>query len=206
MKILGSSQFDQCVLNMALINLCNQQSYVGEQLLRLYNRENLDEPSSYFWRTSHWFSIYVPHSDQQFDEISLEQGLTYGYNIEIQRIEYPNQIPYDLPQEAHFVTVLKQKGLNQNYDLAATGIFVRPLAILKLDIIDHLADTTYQPILITHPILRDYPASYRDKLWQYLDRQISSEALPNLVGYVDQALNSDLRSPTWSEVLAAGQG
>lgn len=205
MRILGSSQFDQCVLNMALINLCNQSSHVGQQLHRLYNADD-DEPTVSPWHQPHWFSIYVPHPDQEFEEITLEQGLTRGYNVEVKRIEDYSQLPYKLQKEAHFVTVLKQKGLNQGYQLAATGIFVRPLAVLKLDIIDDLDEATYQPVLVTHPIIRDYPSHCQDKLWQFLNDEISSEALPNLVGYVDQATNSDFRSPTWSEVRLAAKG
>jgi len=206
MRILGSSQFDQCVLNMALINLCNQASHVGQQLHRLYHQDNTDEPTINPWHMPHWFSIYVPHPDQEFEEITLEAGLTRGYNVEVKRIENPNQLPYQLQKDAHFVVVLKQKGLNQDYQLAATGIFVRPLAVLKLDIIDDIDKVSYQPVLVTHPILRDYPSHCQDKLWQFLNHEISSEALPDLVGHVDQAMNRDFRSPTWSEVRLAAKG
>lgn len=206
MKILGASQFDQCVLNMALINLCNQASHIGQQLFRLYNQEDRDEPTINPWQMPHWFSIYVPHPDQEFEQITLEHGLTHGYNIEVKRIDDLSKLPYQLPRDAHFIAILKQKGLNQDYELAATGILVRRLAVMKLDIIDNLDEVTYQPVLVTHPIIRDYPSHCQDKLWQYLDHEISSDALPDLVGYVDQATNSDFRSPTWSEVRLAAKG
>ena len=206
MRILGSSQFDQCVLNISLVNLCNQESHVGQQLRRLYNADDADEPSINPWLMPHWFSIYVPHPDQEFEEISLEQGLTRGYNVEVKRIDDLSQIPYRLPRNAHFVAVLKQKGLNQDYALAATGLFIRPLAAIKLDIIDDLDDATYQPVFVKHPIIREYPSGWDQKLRQYLDEVISSEALPDLVGYVDQATNRDYRPPSWSEIRLAAKG
>lgn len=203
MRILGANAFDQCVLNMALIHVCNQEGYIGQQLYALYNAEEI---AIDLWSRSHWFNIYVPHPAQEFEEISLEQGLTRGYNVEVKAIGDLSQIPYPLLKEAHFVTVLKQKGLNQNYHLAATGIFIRPLAAIKLDIIDDIDNATYQPVLIKHPVMRDYPANWEQKLWQYLNQEIRSDALPDLVKYVDQAHNRDYRSPTWSEVRLAATG
>lgn len=206
MSILGSSQFDQCVLNMALINLCNQDSHVGQQIHRLYNADDTHEPTINPWLIPHWFSIYVPHPEQEFEEITLEQGLTKGYNVEVKRIEQPSQVPYDLPRHAHFVVVLKQTGLNQDYALVATGIFIRPLAALKLDIIDDIDQAIYQPVVVKHPIIRDYPSGWERKLRQYLDREMSSDALPDVVAYVDRATNSDYRPPSWDEVHLAAKG
>jgi hypothetical protein len=206
MRILGSSQFDQCVLSMSLVNLCNQSSHVGQQLRRLYQENDTDEPSINAWAIPHWFSIYVPHPDQEFEEITIEQGLTRGYNVEVKRIDQPEQVPYFLPRNAHFVTVLKQKGLNQNYELAATGIFIRPLAAIKLDIIDQLDGAAYQPVVVKHPIIRDYPSGWEYKLQQYLSQEMSPDALPDVVSYVDQAINQDYRPPSWQEMHLMSKG
>ncbi|MDX2229351.1 MAG: hypothetical protein NW220_06920 [Leptolyngbyaceae cyanobacterium bins.349] len=206
MRILGASQFDQCVLSISLVNLCNQASHVGQQLRRLYQTNDTDEPTLNPWMIPHWFSLYVPHPDQEFEEITLEQGLTRGYNLEVKRIDQPEQVPYFLPRHAHFVTILKQKGLNQNYELAATGIFIRPLAIIKLDIIDNLDDATYQPVVVKHPIIRDYPSGWESKVQQYLKQEISPDALPDIVGYVDQAVNQDYRPPSWQEMHLMAKG
>ncbi|HEY9615195.1 MAG TPA: hypothetical protein V6C64_00035 [Microcoleaceae cyanobacterium] len=206
MRILGSSQFDQCVLNISLINLCNQDSYVGQQLHQLYNLDDADSSTRNPWFIPHWFSIYVPHPDQEFDGITLAQGLTKGYNVEAKRIDAPEKVPYYLPRNAHFVAVLKQKGLDQGYALAATGIFIRPLAVLKLDIIDDIDHATYQPVFVKHPIIRDYPSSWEQKLQQYLNQEISSDAVPNIVAYVDRATNRDYRPPAWDEFYLAAHG
>ncbi|AFZ18684.1 hypothetical protein Mic7113_2907 [Allocoleopsis franciscana PCC 7113] len=40
MQILGATRFDQCVINMALINICNQESYVGKEMRKIYNSWN----------------------------------------------------------------------------------------------------------------------------------------------------------------------
>lgn len=206
MRILGSSQFDQCVLTIALVHLCNQESYVGQQLHNLYRADDSSEPTNNPWLTPHWFTIYIPHPDQEFEEITLEQGLTRGYNVEVKQINRLDQIPYTLPRKAHFVMVLKQKGLNQDYALAATGIFIRPLAVLKLDIIDDIDQAIYQPVFVKHPIIRDYPSGWEQKIRQYLNQEISSEVLPDVVSYVDRATNSDYRSPAWNEIYLAAQG
>ncbi len=46
MQIVGLlSKFDQCVLNMALIHLCNTESHVGQEMRRQYNawKQDSDE-------------------------------------------------------------------------------------------------------------------------------------------------------------------
>lgn len=208
MRILGATKFDQCVINISLINLCNQESYVGQELSKLYNnqQEETNEPITTPWRTPHWFTIYVPHPDQEYDGLTLEAGLTKGYNIEVKQIDNQTQIPYAIPSGAHFVTVLKQKALNDGFNLAATGIFVRSLAVLKLDIIVDMVQTEYQSILVKHPIIRDYPNGWENRLQQFLNREISSEALPDLIGYVDQSFNHDYNPPSWHDIYLTAKG
>lgn len=204
MKILGATRFDQCVINQALIHLCNQQSHIGLELRRLYQTwADASDATVYNpWREPHQFKIYVPHPDQEYEGLTLAEGLTKGYNLEVQRLDRQSAVPYKIPAGGHLVIVLKQKGLQQNYQLAATGIFVRPLAALMLDLIDPIDGTT-QSIAVHHPIIRSYPSDWQQQLRQFLDGAIEAEALPQLVGYVDQATNRDYRSPAWHEVYQA---
>lgn len=201
-RILGASQFDQQVLNISLINICNQESYVGQQMRQRFNAwsEDADEPTQNPWLHLHQLTIYVPHPNQLYEEITLEQGLTNGYNIEVKLIENPSQLPYKIPKGGHFVVVMKQKSLNGNFEIAATGIFVRPLAALYLDIIVDLEKGEYQPIVVKHPIIREYPTGWEDQLKQFLNQEIRSEDLPNLIQYVDQSFNQDYRSPSWDDI------
>jgi hypothetical protein len=181
---------------------------VGQELRKLYHmqQDETNEPMTTPWLTPHWFTIYVPHPNQEYDGLTLEAGLTKGYNVEVKPIENRAQIPYDIPSGAHFVIVLKQKALNDGFNVAATGIFVRSLAALKLDIIVDIDQAECQPILVKHPVIRDYPSGWDSKLQQFLSREIRSEALPDLVGYVDQAVNRDYRPPSWQEVSLSAKG
>ncbi|MGB8699924.1 MAG: hypothetical protein WCD18_10955, partial [Thermosynechococcaceae cyanobacterium] len=79
-NILGATQFDQCVLNMALIHLCNQEGHVGQEIRKLYRDwdDESDEPLNMARCDRHQFKIYVPHPDQQYDGVTLEEGLTKG--------------------------------------------------------------------------------------------------------------------------------
>ncbi len=201
-RILGASQFDQQVLNISLINICNQESYVGQEMRQRFNAwsEDADEPTQNPWLHLHQLTVYVPHPNQLYEEITLEQGLTQGYNIEVKLIEDPSQLPYKIPEGGHFVVVMKQKSLNGNFEIAATGIFVRPLAALYLDIIVDLDQAEYQPIVVKHPIIREYPTGWEDQLKQFLIQEIRSEDLPNLIQYVDQSFNQDYRSPSWDDI------
>jgi hypothetical protein len=61
-------------------------------------------------------------------------------------------------------------------------------------------------INLKHPVIRDYPSGWENKLNQFLDHTIRYEALPNLVGYVDQTLNPDYRPPGWDEVHLTAKG
>ncbi|KAM3109702.1 hypothetical protein [Phormidesmis sp. 146-33] len=203
-RTLGMNRFDQCVLNIGLINLCNQESYVGQEIRRLHNLEHdvPDDP----WRRLHQITLYIPHPDQQYDGITLEAGLTKGYNIEVKVVADTSQIPYKVPQGGQFVVVMKQKGLDAGFAIAATGIFIRPLALLSLDVITDITTPEYQSIVVQHPIIRDYPSNWQDNLDQFLNQTIPYEALPNLVGYVDRALNPDYRPPSWDEVHLAAKG
>ncbi|HEY9827624.1 MAG TPA: hypothetical protein V6D19_19470 [Stenomitos sp.] len=206
--ILGATQFDQCAMSMALIHLCNQDGHVGREVHKLYREwdEEADTSLNLARCDRHQFKIYIPHPEQEYDGMTLEDGLNQGFNIEVERVEPNSPIPYDLPKGAQLVIVLKQRGLNANFGIAATGIFIRPLAALKLDIIVDAMEENYQPILIRHPIIRDYASGWEQKLQLFLDRDIDSEALPNLVGYVDQSVNRDYRPPSWQEVRLIAKG
>lgn len=205
-RTLGIPQFDQCVLNMGLINLCNQASYVGRVVRRLHNLLDSDNAFDDPWRKLHQIILHIPHPDQLYDEITLEAGLTQGYNIEVKSVADPSQIPYKVPQGGQFVVVMKQKAVNDGFTIAATGFFIRPIALLSLDLIVDATTPEYHSIVVKHPIIRDYPSGWENQLHQYLNQTLPYEALPNLVGYVDQALNSDYRPPSWDEVYLAAKG
>jgi hypothetical protein len=102
--------------------------------------------------------------------------------------------------------VLKQKQVDGDFAIAATGVFVRSLAVLSLDVVVDPVEGGTQPIVVRHPIIRDYPQDWKTKLRLFLQREISDEALPRLVGYVDSSLNHDYRSPRWHDVYLSGDG
>jgi hypothetical protein len=185
---------------MGLINLCDRESYVGQQIRSLYNSSEDGEPTGDPWRRLHQITLYIPHPEQQYEEITLAAGLTQGYNIELKNIPDPDDIPYQIPEGGQFVVVMKQKGLDAGFAIAATGIFIRSLALLKLEVITDIATAEYESIAIKHPIVRDYPSDWENKLNQFLDRAIPYEALPELVRYVDRAFNPDYRPPNWDEI------
>jgi hypothetical protein len=192
---------------MGLITLCNQESYVGQSIRRLNNLwDDDDQPTGDPWRRLHQATLHIPHPAQQYDDITLEAGLTQGYNIEVKTVANPSQIPYKMPEGGQFVVVMKQTGLDAGYAIAATGIFIRPLALLSLDLIMDMTTAEYQSIVVKHPVIRDYPPNWQDKLHQFLDHTIPYEALPNLVRYVDRTLNPDYRPPTWDEVYLSANG
>lgn len=203
-RTLGMNRFDQCVLNIGLINLCNQTSYVGQSIRQHYGQteNNGSDP----WRRLYQITLHIPHPEQEYDGITLEAGLTQGYNIELKAVTDPSLIPYKIPEGGQFVVVMRQKGVGAGFAIAATGIFIRPLALLSLDVIVDATTPEYQSIVVKHPVIRDYPSSWQNKLNQFLDHSIPYEALPNLVGYVDQSLNPDYRPPTWDEVQRAAKG
>ncbi|XGV99292.1 MAG: hypothetical protein ACAF41_10205 [Leptolyngbya sp. BL-A-14] len=204
-RTVGVNRFDQCVLTISLINLCNQTSYVGQAIHRLHHLSNDDMPDDP-WRTLHQLTVYIPHPDQQYDGITLQAGLTKGYNIEVKAVADPSQIPYKVPEGGQFVVVMKQKGLDDGFAIAATGFFIRPLALLSLDFIVDSTTPEYQSSAVKHPVIRDYPSHWEDTLKQFLNQTIPYEALPNLVRYVDQTMNPDYRPPTWDEVHLAAKG
>ncbi|KGF73786.1 hypothetical protein DO97_10260 [Neosynechococcus sphagnicola sy1] len=203
-RTLGINQFDQCVLNMSLINLCNQTSYVGQSIRRLHNLSD-DDALGDPWRKLHQLTVHIPHPEQLYDGMTLEAGLTQGYNIEVKTIADPSQIPYKISEGGQFVVVMRQKGLDAGFEIAATGLFIRPLALLRLDVIMDMTTPEYQSIVVKHPIIRDYPSGWEDKLNQFLNQTISYHTLPNLVGYVDQTLNPDYRPPSWNQVHLAAK-
>lgn len=209
MQIVGLlSKFDQCALNMALIHLCNSESHVGQEMRRQYNawKQDSDDPVFNPWLDIHQFTIYIPHPDQEYEDVTLEAGLTEGYNVEVEPVQDPSRLIYNIPQGGHFVAVLKQKQVDGDFAIAATGIFVRSLALLSLDVVVDMAQGETQPIVVKHPIIRDYPQDWETKLRLFLQREINDEALPRLVGHVDRSLNRDYRSPRWTEVYQAGDG
>lgn len=134
METLGATQFDRGVLSIALIHLCNQESHVGQEVRRLYNawKEETNEPITDLWSESYWFTLYVPHPDQQYEEMTLEAGLTQGYNIEVKLIQDKSQIPYDLPRRGHFVVVLKQQELDGEFAIAPLEFLFAPWLFLAL--------------------------------------------------------------------------
>jgi hypothetical protein len=206
MQVLGAfSKFEQCVLNMALINICDRESYVGREMRQQYNawKEASDETVYNPWLDRHQFTIYLPHPDQEYEDVTLEEGLTKGYNVEVKPIKDPSELVYNLPEGGHFVIVLKQSRVNGDFKLAATGIFVRSLGILTLDVIIDIDREEYQSLIIKHPIIRDYPQDWETKLTMFLQGEIRDEELPRVVGYVDRSLNRDYRAPSWKEVYFA---
>jgi hypothetical protein len=195
-------------MNMSLINLCNQESYVGTEMRKLYNawKDETDESVSNPWMEPHWFTIYVPHPDQQYENVSLEEGLTKGYDINVKPIADRSQVPYSLPNSGHFVVLLKQKGVDSDFGVGATGIFVRPLEVLSLDIVVDPNKPEYRPLLVKHPVIRDYPDGWDKKLKLFMTQEIRAEDLPNVVGHVDQTLNQDYCPPSWNEVFLSVNG
>ena len=209
MQVLGAfSRFEQCVLNMALINICDSESYVGEEMRRQYNswKHSTNETVHNPWLDLHQFTIYLPHPEQEYEDITLEEGLTKGYNVEVQPVKDKSQLVYNIPEGGHFVVVLKQRLVNGDFEIAATGIFVRSLGILSLDVIIDPDQGQYQSLVIKHPIIRDYPKDWETQLRMFLKREIIGEELPRVVGYVDRGLNQDYRPPSWNEVYLAATG
>lgn len=207
-EILGTSKFDQCVLNISLINICNQHSYTGQEMLKRYNswKDDKDEAINNPWLDLHQFTIYVPHPDQKYEDVTLEQGLTLGYNIEVEPVEDINKIPYQIPPGGHFIVVLKQKGIDDDFRIAATGIFIRSLALFYLDVVIDPEEGKYQNFVIKHPIIRDYPQDLNQKIRQFLEQEIPGESLTNLIKYVDQSENSDYRPPSWNDIYLESKG
>ena len=105
-----------------------------------------------------------------------------------------------------FVIIFKQKRLEAPFEIAGTGIFIRPLAAFILNIVVDPDEGKYEQMIIQHPIVRDYPENWQDKLNSFLNHEIVWQELPNVVGYVDQATNTDYRSPSWQELSLASQG
>jgi hypothetical protein len=93
--------------------------------------------------------------------------------------------------------------VNGNFAIAATGVFVRSLGIISLDVIIDPDEGEYQSLVVKHPIVRDYPQDWETKLKMFLQGEIRNEELPRVVGYVDRSLNRDYRSPSWSDVYLA---
>jgi hypothetical protein len=204
-EVLGTNKFDQCALNIALINICDRQSEIGQEMLDLYRdwKAETSEAVENPWLDLHQFTIYIPHPEQQYEEITIAESLTRGYNIEVQPVKDRTQIPYKITEGGHFIVVLKQRKADAVFQIAATGIFVRPLAAIVLDIVLDPDEGEYQSVIIKHPIIRDYPEGWENKLAAFLKGEITGYDLPNVVGYVDRAFNRDYRSPSWDEMFLA---
>ena len=206
MQVLATfSKFEQCVLNMSLINICNSESYVGQQMRQQYHawKQETNETVHNPWLDLHQFTIYLPHPDQEYEDVTLEEGLSTGYNIEVKPVKDRSELVYNIPEGGHFVVVLKQNRVNGNFAIAATGIFVRSLGIISLDVIIDPDEGEYQSLVVKHPIIRDYPQDWETKLKMFLQGEIWNEELPRVVGYVDRSWNRDYRSPSWSDVYLA---
>ena len=198
------SNFHQSVLNMALIHMCDGEGHVGQEMRRQYNdwKQITGETVLNPWSDIHQFTIFLPHPDQEYEGISLEEGLTRGYNVEVEPVKDRSELVYDIFPGGHFVTVLKQSQVDGDFTIAATGVFVRNLAILSLDVIIDPDKGEYQPIAIKHPIVRDYPQDWETKLRSFLKGDIREGDLPPVVRYVDRALNQDYRTPAWRDIYS----
>ncbi|MGV2828555.1 hypothetical protein [Myxosarcina sp. GI1(2024)] len=206
MQVLGAfNKFEQCVLNMSLINICDSQSYVARQMRQQYNdwKRATEETVYNPWLDLHQFTIYLPHPDQEYEDITLDKGLTKGYNVEVHPIKDSQELLYNIPEGGHFVVILKQRRVNADSAIAATGIFVRSLGILSLDVIIDPDRGEYQSLVVKHPLIREYPQDWENKLKMFLKGEIRGEELPRVVGYVDRSLNRDYRPPSWNELYLA---
>ncbi|MFM7426682.1 MAG: hypothetical protein ACKO7W_17085 [Elainella sp.] len=198
--LLGLPRFEQYVLNMALVHLCDREGHVGQLIRHSAQTADPSADPSISETDLHQITIYVPHPEQQYEGLSLEAGLTQGYNIEVEPIHDRSRIPYAIPRGAQFVRVLRQKGVDSGFNLAAIGLFIRPLALLKLDLIVDAAQAEYQTIAVRHPVIRDYPNNWEQQLNRFLQQEIPLQALPDLAGYVDRAVNSDYSPPNWIQI------
>jgi hypothetical protein len=207
-SILGATKFDQHVLNLALINLCDRESDTGKEMRQFYNhwREASDEDVIDPWHHLHQFIIAVPHPDQDFEGWTLAEGLNKGYNIEAKPVEDVSRLPYKIPTGGHFLIVTKQKSPNAPFEVAATGVFVRPLGVLSLDILVDPDKSEYQSVVIKHPIIRSYPDGCEQKLRSFLQGEIGEGDLPDIVGFVDRASNRDYHPPGLNELYLAASG
>lgn len=203
MIALGTlSKFDQCVLNMALIHICDGNSHVGQTMRQQYNawKQSTQETVVSPWIDIHKFTIFLPHPDQTYEDITLTEGLSRGYNVEVEPVKDRSELIYDIRSGGHFVVVLKQKQVNGAFEVAATGVFVRSLGVLSLDVVVDSTLGEYQSLVVKHPIIRDYPSDWEAQLRGFLRGEIRRESLPGIVGYVDRTVNSDYRAPDWSDV------
>ncbi len=206
MRALGIlSHFHQSVLNMALINMCDSESQAGLEMRQQYNawKQFTDEAVINPWHDIHQFKIFLPHPNQDYEGITLEEGLTKGYNIEVEVVRDRSELVYDIFPGGHFVAVFKQSQVDGDFTIAATGVFVRPLAILSLDVIIDLAQEEYQSIAIKHPIIRDYPQDWEAQLKSFLKGETPGGDLSPVVKYVDRALNESYRRPAWRDVYVS---
>ncbi|GEM_PF-1788380 len=199
------SKFEQCVLNMALINICDRESYVGQEMRQQYNawKQTTQEAVCDPWQDLHQFTIYLPHRDQDYEGITLSEGLSRGYNIEVEPVQDRSNLPYNIPPGGHFVIVLRQKQIDGEFAIAATGVFVRPLGLLSLDVILDPDLGEYQSLMVQHPIIRQYPEDWQTQMTRFLQGEIPYQELSPVVRSVDRFFNPDYRTPDWQDVYLA---
>jgi hypothetical protein len=200
--LFGISRFEQQVLSMALVHLCDRHSPVNQRTQQ-DDSATAHDAGSTPWLGLQQFTLYIPHPEQQYEGISLEAGLTQGLNIEVQPVQNREGIPYAIPTGSHFVRILRQKALDRGFGLMAVGLFIPPMALLKLDLIVDAEQAEYQAIAVRHPVLRDYPKDWEQRLNVFLQQDRAIETLPNLIGYVDRGVNQDYTPPTWNQLYPA---
>ncbi len=100
------------------------------------------------------------------------------------------------------MVVMKQGKVDGDFSLVATGILIRPMAMLSLDVIIDTDQGEFQSLVVQHPIIKNYPQDWETKLRLFLSRQISIHELPQIVRYVDQYFNQDFRPPSWEDYYA----
>ncbi|NER84411.1 MAG: hypothetical protein F6K42_33760, partial [Leptolyngbya sp. SIO1D8] len=102
---------------MALINICDSESYVGQEMRRQYNawKQLTQDAVQNPWLDVHQFTIYLPHPEQTYEDITLDEGLTRGYNVEVEPIKDQGDLFYDIPAGGHFVVVMRQHQVNGEF-------------------------------------------------------------------------------------------
>ncbi len=75
-EVLGTSRFDQCVISMALVNLCNQASELGQEMQQRYNawKAESDEAINNPWQDLHQFSIFIPDMVERRNRYLLDKA------------------------------------------------------------------------------------------------------------------------------------
>lgn len=205
MQFLGVfNKFEQYILSMSLIHICDHESYLNQRIRQQYNSGE-DSIQTFENNGVNQYIIYLPSPHQTYEDITLEQGLTEGYNIEFKPIQEQNAFTRQIPQGGHFVVVMKQSKVDGDFAIAAIGIFISPMAIFSLDVIIDPNEEEYQSLVIKHPIIRNYPSNWETILRLFLNGQMAIHELPQLVKYVDRNYNLDFRPPSWDEYYTSSK-